>query len=316
MSRAEEELERIMHRDAPARKRVRTFKAVSMSSSSSSASNDESDEIGSNSVDMDTPGPGPAPLSPKPLLATMSSGNQIVVPRPNLPIALQDVIEFLFHFKIFVHASYLSPFQGVPLTKNPQKGLVPGDFRRSEDAMLAVLTKWNSVYTIAIDPYVESTEAMGEKVGSNLAIRCIVTKQERLLRPLYDYFDNLDRQAEDNLRDMTAKDMDEYAEHGPISWYHMQLTQRRFAGAAKAHIIDVSRKEQAKREKDKQASKILAEIEAAKVIENRGGIVFGSGGGARGGFEFNLEVQLSDEFTFHPPQVGPDGQIDFWNGNG
>ena len=39
---------------------------------------------------------------------------------------------------------------------------------------------------------------------------------------------------------------------------------------------------------------------AAKAVENHGGIVFVSGGGARGGFDFNMEVQMSDEFTFKP----------------
>jgi hypothetical protein len=177
--------------------------------------------------------------------------------------------------------------------------------------MLAVLTKWNSVYTIAQDPHMESAEAIGEKAGSNLALRCIITKQERLLRPLYDYFNNLDLQAEKNLRDMTAKDMDEYAEYGPISWYHIQAMQRRFACSAKDGIVQISRKEQAKREEEKQATKLLAEIEATKAIENRGGIVFGSGGGARGGFDFNMEVQVTDEFTFKPYEGGDLGEVEF-----
>jgi hypothetical protein len=177
--------------------------------------------------------------------------------------------------------------------------------------MLAVLTKWNSVYTIAQDPHMASAEAIGEKAGNNLALRCIITKQERLLRPLHGYFDNLDLQAEKNLRDMTGKDMDEYAEYGPLSWYHMQAMQRRFARSVKAAIVQISRKEQAKREEEKQAAKLLAEIEATKAIENRGGIVFGSGGGARGGYDFNMEIQVTDEFTFKPYEGGELGEIEF-----
>jgi hypothetical protein len=118
MERAEDELERIMYRGAPPRKRVR--EAVSSSSSSSSTSNTSDDESEPGFLVPDEP----PPPSPKPLLATMSSGKQVVVPRPNLPIALQDVIEFLHHFKIFVRVS--SPlFPQIALTNHNRKVLSP-----------------------------------------------------------------------------------------------------------------------------------------------------------------------------------------------
>jgi hypothetical protein len=183
--------------------------------------------------------------------------------------------------------------------------LKPGDFDKAQDTVLTSLAKWNSVYTIAQDPSVESAEAMGEKVGRNLAIRVIIQGQQQVLKHLYDYFQILDEQADKLVREMTKKDMEKSKRHGHISWYYMQLMQRRFASQAKYSIIAESRKEAVRQEEkekvvkasagmDSPNNKITIEIEAYKAVENKGGIVFGSGGGARGGFDFNVEFKISD----------------------
>lgn len=98
----------------------------------------------------------------------------------------------------------------------------------------------------------------------------------------------------------------------------MQVSQQGFACKAKEGIVELSKIEAAKQQEKKKAEKAKAEMEAvkakmsvglaaSKAVENRGGIVFGSGGGARGGFDFTMDVQVSGEFTFGK---GGDGGVD------
>ena len=98
----------------------------------------------------------------------------------------------------------------------------------------------------------------------------------------------MERKAQDNILEMSEADLKDYAEWGPMSWYYLCKMERRFAKHAKAEILTIAKKYSADIEKDERRVKVntFMDIEAVKAIENHGGIVFGSGGGAHGGFDF------------------------------
>jgi hypothetical protein len=155
------------------------------------------------------------------------------------------------------------------------------------------------VYTIDQNPATNAAENRGLEVGRNLASLAIVSKREPLLKHLLDYFKELEFKAEENQRAFTADDHQEYAEFGHISWVYMQLSQGRFAKYAclgiteTAHGSGVFEREQEKN----RLAQLQAEMESNKAIENRGGMVFGAGGGGRGGFEFEFGDAAKDTNT-------------------
>jgi hypothetical protein len=92
--------------------------------------------------------------------------------------------------------------------------------------MLAILTKWNSVYTIMQE---DDAEKRGVEVGRNLAGLAILSKREGLLQHLVDYFVKLSRDADANFCNCTLEEEYEYKEYGSISWAFTQYTLAQFA---------------------------------------------------------------------------------------
>lgn len=179
----------------------------------------------------------------------------------------------------------------VALKIYPQLGIAkpPRNREKSEDALLSILGKWNSVYTIQQNPAANVAENRGHEVGRNVARLAITTKREGLLKHLHDYFKKLEVDAENNQREFTEKDHQEYAEFGCISWVYMTLSQLRFAKYACYGIAETTHAGgvfQRQQEKNRLA-RLQAELNSNKVIENQGGMVFGSGVGARSSFEFD-----------------------------
>ena len=70
----------------------------------------------------------------------------------------------------------------------------------------------------------------------------------------------------------------------------MQLSQGRFAKYACLGITEATHGAGVfeREEENKRLTRLQAEMESHKVIENNGGMVFGAGGGARGGFDFEF----------------------------
>ncbi|KAE9368224.1 hypothetical protein N431DRAFT_443687 [Stipitochalara longipes BDJ] len=233
-------------------------------------------------------------------MLAMASGNPrkpIIVPHPDSPIDINDVDAFLYHFAVV-------------------KGIIkePSHFAKSQEGLLVILTKWNSVYTIIQDKHADAAARSGFKVGNNLAYRCVIKKNAHLLKPLYDYFQGLETAAKGNVRAMTQKDLDEHAEHGIISWFYMQMMQRIFAGCTKSRILKIAKEQAPKFEEELRWAKANAflDTQTAEAIENRGGIIFGPGGGAYGDYDFIGNFQVQNGFTFK----GSEGSSGGFGGGG
>lgn len=191
-----------------------------------------------------------------------------------------------------------------------QKGLSKekGNTEEAETAVIAVLTKWNSPYTVNQDERPEASKEMGSQAGRNLAYRCVVKKMSKLLQPLFEYFNIQTTRAAKDLRNMTEADMKDYEEYGAISWYYLCLMEHHFMEASRDAIVEVARTTgKALQEASRQTKiEVHMEVAATKAIENHGGIVFGSGGGARGGFDFVGKGQWDAGFTFGTPKAEND----------
>jgi hypothetical protein len=98
--------------------------------------------------------------------------------------------------------------------------------------MLAILTKWCSIYTIMQGDDTTYAEKRGRDVGHNLANLAIFSGRGGLLEHLVEYFVKLSHDADANFRNCTPKDIEEYVEYGPISWVYTQHMLDRFARSA------------------------------------------------------------------------------------
>jgi hypothetical protein len=175
--------------------------------------------------------------------------------------------------------------------------------------MLRILTKWNSVYTIFQDPDVRFSEKTGDMLGLRLSVQASSTKRNDLLKPLYKYFATLRQQADANLRELDQKGVKEYEAavedgHPEISWFSMQIHQQAFAQKVLDSLTKNARMTVSHQSDVYEASAIEMEYQYTKAIENRGGIVFGQGGGARGGFDFDINVDFKKGAGFGGDKKG------------
>lgn len=170
--------------------------------------------------------------------------------------------------------------------------------------MITIMTKWNSVYTIVKNPRIEHSQETGRVLARELIDQVMGNLQRpELLKPLYEYFAFHRMSAENNIRACTKKDMDDHAQcekdgFGETSWISINYHQIAFAEKVTDGLIEFLKEVTQSMAEAKQRESTEGEIWYTKAIENHGGIVFGQGGGARGGFEFEMECKANKDNSF------------------